>query len=164
MRTLVLLAVGLLPALVSAAQVPFTVHGYPAGDGPADLVSNGIPFRPGELTDPRNVRVLDGTVEVPIAIKTLAAWPTDGSIRVALVQFAAPFSGATKSFVLDIGTARTSMGAMSAIVAANDIWKLGESTLSGSSATRTRAASATLRRVSALRPERMAANMIRIMR
>lgn len=108
MRMLVLLAMGLLPALVSAAQVPFNVHSYPAGDGPADLVSNGIPFRPGELTDLRNVRVLDGTVEVPIAIKALAVWPADGSIRVALVQFAAPFSGAMKPFVLDIGTARTS--------------------------------------------------------
>jgi hypothetical protein len=107
MKTLLLLVACSIPALASAAQVPFTVHDYPSGDGPADLVSFGVPFKPGELTQLSNVRILDGMSEVTIGIKSLATWPTDGSIRVALVQFPASFSGSTKSFTLDTGSART---------------------------------------------------------
>ncbi len=107
MRALILLVAYVVPSLAAAAQVPLTVHDYPSGDGPAELVSIGVPFKPGELTQLSNVRVLDGASEIPIGIKSLATWPTDGSIRVALVQVPAPFSGATKGFVLDIGTART---------------------------------------------------------
>jgi uncharacterized protein (TIGR03382 family) len=107
-KTLLLLVVCAIPAAAAAAaQVTFTVHDYPSGDGPAELVSSGIPFKPGELTNLSNVRVLDGATEIPIAIKSLATWPTDGSIRVALVQFPAPFAGTTKDFVLDVGPART---------------------------------------------------------
>ncbi|HVG58821.1 MAG TPA: hypothetical protein VNA24_09720 [Hyalangium sp.] len=107
MKTLLLLIACSLPAMAGAAQVPFTVHDYASGDGQADLVSFGVPFKPGELTQLSNVRILDGSSEVPIGIKSLATWPTDGSIRVALVQFQAPFTGATKSFTLDTGSART---------------------------------------------------------
>jgi hypothetical protein len=107
MKTLLLLIACSIPAVAGAAQVPFTVHDYSSGDGPADLVSLGVPFKPGELTQLSNVRILDGTSEVAIGIKSLATWPTDGSIRVALVQFPAPFAGATKSFTLDTGSART---------------------------------------------------------
>src|SRR5687767_12724960 len=103
MRSLLLL---FLAGSAAAAPVAVTVHDYPAGDGPADLVSNGVPFRPGELTSLANLRLLDGAAEVPIAVKSMATWPGDGSIRVALVQFAAPFAGATKGFTLEVGTAR----------------------------------------------------------
>jgi len=107
MKTLLLLIACSLPAMAGAAQVSLTVHDYASGDGQADLVSFGVPFKPGELTQLSNVRILDGSSEVPIGIKSLATWPTDGSIRVALVQFQAPFTGATKSFTLDTGSART---------------------------------------------------------
>jgi parallel beta-helix repeat protein len=90
-----------LPAF--AAQYSITVNDYPSGTGPTDLVSQGIPFKPGELTNPLNFRVLDGATEVPIGFRVLARWPTDNSIRVALVQFAAPFAGSTKNFTIDVG-------------------------------------------------------------
>jgi hypothetical protein len=107
MKKLLLLVACCFPALAAAAPVALTVNDYPSGDGPAELVSFGVPFKPGELTQLSNVRVLDGASEVAIGIKSLATWALDGSIRVALVQFPAPFTGATKGFTLDIGTART---------------------------------------------------------
>jgi len=87
----------LLPALTLAAPVTLTVNDYPAGDGPANLVSNGIPFAPGVLTNLANLRVFDGTNEVAIATKVLARWPGDQSIRVALVQF----TGTPKTYTFD---------------------------------------------------------------
>jgi len=107
MKTLLLLVACSIPVLAAAAPVAVTVHDYPSGDGPADLVSFGVPFKPGELTQLSNVRILDGASEVPIGIKSLATWPMDGSIRVALVQLPAPFTGTTKSFTLEVVTART---------------------------------------------------------
>lgn len=83
-----------------------TVHNYASGTGPADLVSNGIPFKSGVLTNLNQLRILDGTTEVPIATKVLARWPNN-SIRVALVQFLAPFSGSTKTYTVSVGTNRT---------------------------------------------------------
>lgn len=52
------------------------------------LVSNGIPFAPGQLFSEDNFAVLDRNgKEIPIAIKVLAKWPFDNSVRSLLVQF-----------------------------------------------------------------------------
>jgi hypothetical protein len=80
-----------------------TVHTY-AGNGPANLVSNAIPFKPGVLLNSRNVRVLDGTAEVPLGTQVLATWPQDGSVRSLLVQFNAPVA---KDYTIEIGGPRT---------------------------------------------------------
>jgi hypothetical protein len=103
----IILCAVLFTSVVSAAQYSITVHDYPTGDGPANVVSNGIPFKPGELTNAQNVRVLDGATQLSIATRVLARWHTDNSIRSLLIQFDAPFTGTTKTFTLDVGTART---------------------------------------------------------
>ena len=90
----------------STTTTQMTVHNYASGTGPTDLVSNGIPFKSGVLTNLSNLRILDGSTEVPIATKVLARWPNN-SIRVALVQFLAPFSGSTKSYTVSVGSSRT---------------------------------------------------------
>jgi hypothetical protein len=82
-----------------------TVHAY-SGNGPANLVSNAIPFKPGALTDARNVRILDGAIELALGVKVLAVWPQDSSIRSLLVQFSAPEA---KNYTIEIGTLRTSV-------------------------------------------------------
>ncbi len=52
------------------------------------LVSNGVPFAPGQLFDENSFSVLDiNRNEIPIAMKVLARWPYDNSIRSILVQF-----------------------------------------------------------------------------
>ncbi len=97
----------LLAASAAAQTVNMTVYPY-AGDGPANLVSNAVPFKPGVLFDAINVRVLDGAAEVPLAAKVLARWPQDNSIRSVLLQFNASFSTASKNYTLQIGTPRQS--------------------------------------------------------
>jgi hypothetical protein len=88
--------------------VGITVHPF-AGNGPAHLVSNAVPFKPGVLTDVRKVRVLDGEAEVPVAAKVLAVWPQDNSIRSLLLQFVVP--EAPKAYVLEIGVERATVDA-----------------------------------------------------
>ena len=39
-----------------AETITITVHDYPAGDGPSDFVSAGIPFKPGALFDDTTIR------------------------------------------------------------------------------------------------------------
>lgn len=52
------------------------------------LVSTGIPFAPGILFADENIAVLDDLGnEIPLAVKVLARWPQDKSIRSILVQF-----------------------------------------------------------------------------
>lgn len=52
------------------------------------LVSTGVPFSPGMLFAEENIAVFDGTgKEIPIAVKVLARWTQDKSIRSILVQF-----------------------------------------------------------------------------
>ena len=50
------------------------------------LVSNGIPFATGELSDASLLRVIDGDEEISIHVSPLANHP-DGSIRAVLIQF-----------------------------------------------------------------------------
>ncbi|RKY41056.1 MAG: hypothetical protein DRP76_00705 [Candidatus Omnitrophota bacterium] len=52
------------------------------------LVSTGIPFAPGQLFSERNFAIFDKSgKEIPIAVKVLARWVYDNSIRSLLVQF-----------------------------------------------------------------------------
>lgn len=92
-----------LSTLAVAQNVTMTVHSY-AGDGPANLVSNAVPLRPGVIYDDRNLRVMDGSTEVRVATRVLALWPQDQSIRSLLVQFSAP---SAKAYTLQIGSSRT---------------------------------------------------------
>ena len=56
------------------AEIWLSVNDYPEGDGPENIACNGIPFRQGILLDERNVRLMNGEMEVPIAVKILAYW------------------------------------------------------------------------------------------
>lgn len=106
-------AIALLIFLISASaavaqplNIPAAVQIYSGAgaNGPANLVSNAVPFRPGVVSNAANVRVLDGTTEVSIAVRALATWPADGSIRSLLLQFDAPVA---KAYTIQVGTART---------------------------------------------------------
>ena len=92
------------------AQTPTTIQGAvqvysgPGANGPANLVSNAVPFKPGVVTSATNVRVLLGGTEVSVAARVLASWPSDGSIRSLLLQFDAP---AAASYTIEAGGPRT---------------------------------------------------------
>jgi len=52
------------------------------------LVSTGVPFAQGQLIDEKDIAFFnDKEEEIPIAVKVLARWPQDQSIRSILVQF-----------------------------------------------------------------------------
>ena len=89
-----------------AGTITLTVHDYPAGDGPPNLASNGIPLAPGTLFDEADVTLLDGTTEITLATQVLARWHGDNSIRSLLVQFNSTFGGPSKSYSLEVGVAR----------------------------------------------------------
>ena len=89
-----------------AANEVITVHAF-SGDGPANLVSNAVPFPPNALFDPRNIRILDGSTEIPLAAKVLAYWPQDNSIRSVLIQFEASFTTTTKTYTLNLSALRS---------------------------------------------------------
>jgi hypothetical protein len=98
-------SVGVLPASAQTS-IPATVQVYSGAgaNGPANLVSNAIPFKPGALASSTNVRVMDGSTEVPIAARILARWPQDNSIRALLLQFDAPVA---KTYTVQVGSPRT---------------------------------------------------------
>jgi len=51
------------------------------------LISGGIPFAPGQLTSEKNISFFTQEGDpIPIAVKVLARWPHDNSIRSVLVQ------------------------------------------------------------------------------
>ena len=111
MRVRAVVAVGclLMSALGAGAQtlsVTGTVQVYSGAgaNGPTNLVSNSVPFKPGVATSASAIRVTTGGVEVPIATQVLATWPADGSIRALLVQFSAAASG---TYTVEVGTGRT---------------------------------------------------------
>ena len=104
---LALVATSLFPSTASGqtVSVAATVQVYSGAgaNGPADLVSNAVPFRQGVLSNVQNVRVLDGGSEVAIAARVLATWPADGSIRSLLLQFSAP---AARTYTIQAGIPR----------------------------------------------------------
>jgi hypothetical protein len=107
MKLIIVFAVLVLSAIAQTTSVTLNVQSY-SGNGPANLVSNAIPFKPGALTDVQNFRILDGANEVVLAVKVLAVWPQDQSIRSVLVQFSAP---SPRQMTLQIGARRTRVDA-----------------------------------------------------
>lgn len=105
MKLLLTLVFAVLSVFAQSTSVTLNVQTY-SGNGPANLVSNAIPFKRGALTDIRNFRILDGTTNVVLGTKILARWPQDSSIRAVLVQFIAP---SAKAYTLQIGASRTSV-------------------------------------------------------
>ena len=104
----VALMVVALPARDAFAEtVVLTVHDYPTGDGPPGLASNGIPFAPGALYDTSDLKLSDGSTEIPVAARELARWHGDNSIRAILLQFDASFAGPSKTYSLAIGEPAT---------------------------------------------------------
>ena len=85
-------------------QATVQIYAGTGANGPSGLVSNAVPFKPGALTNAAHVRVLDGSVEVPVAARILANWPTDGSVRALLLQFNAPVA---KTYTIQVGTVRS---------------------------------------------------------
>jgi hypothetical protein len=90
-----------------AETITLTVHDYPSGDGPPGLASNGIPLKPGALFSTSQLKLRDGSSEIPIAVEELARWHNDNSIRAVLLQFNASFAGSTKTYSLTIGEPAT---------------------------------------------------------
>lgn len=107
MKLLAILTFSSLCLLAQSTSVTLSVSTY-NGNGPANLVSNAIPFKPGVLTDVQNFRILDGAAEVVLATKVLAVWPQDNSIRSVLVQFSAPTA---KTYTVQVGSRRTTVDA-----------------------------------------------------
>lgn len=73
-----------------ATSLPRSIHLTPNADVSArELVTLGIPFAPGELTDASRVSIVDaGGNEVPAFVKPTLRWHwLDGSIRSVKVQF-----------------------------------------------------------------------------
>ncbi|MDP2929130.1 MAG: hypothetical protein Q8O01_03570 [Candidatus Omnitrophota bacterium] len=73
------------------------------------LVSSGVPFAPGQLTDERNLCIFDPNGnEISIAAKVLARWPFDNSIRSLLVQFPIRIEHNFKTVIMRWGAPRSS--------------------------------------------------------
>lgn len=79
----------------SVKEVEVTLAGRAANLG-REVVNFGLPLPPGFLSDPRNVRVVDGAgQELPTAVRALEPWRIggrEGSIRSLLIQFTLDFS------------------------------------------------------------------------
>jgi hypothetical protein len=78
------------------------------GTGANELVSVGVPFPAGALTDSSRFRVLDNLgAEVPIFVKPTLRWHwLDNSIRALKVQFFANMSGGQKVYTFTTSTPR----------------------------------------------------------
>ena len=81
-----------------------------AGSRKAVLVSLGIPFAPGVLTDAHRVRILDEHgAEVPSAVQTTLKWFfKDGSVRAVRAQFHAELTGDRQTFYFALDKPRKS--------------------------------------------------------
>ncbi|MBN8480943.1 MAG: hypothetical protein J0L88_05055 [Xanthomonadales bacterium] len=68
-----------------------TLHATGTTPAPTTRISFGIPFAPGELTDPALVRIVDAAgKEVPAAVSATLRWHfRDGSVRAVRVQIGA---------------------------------------------------------------------------
>jgi hypothetical protein len=79
-----------------------------AGEGTPVLVSLGIPFPPGALTDPKLLRILDPKGnEIAASVKVVLRWyAKDNSIRAVRAQFRAPLTTDQETFYFAIGKPR----------------------------------------------------------
>ncbi len=87
--------------------LPRTIALMPNAElGVRELVSLGIPFAPGELTDAASLRIVDGEgVEVPAFVKPTLRWHwLDDSVRAVKVQF---FADPRQAYGFDTGQPRT---------------------------------------------------------
>ncbi len=84
-------------------QASVQIYSGPGANGPANLVSNAVPFTPGAVLSQSDVRVRAGGTEISVAARVLAVWPADGSIRSLLLQFDAP---AAASYTIEVGVPR----------------------------------------------------------
>ena len=76
--------------------------------GNMPLISTGVPFAPGQLKSEKDFVFMDGQgKEIPIAVKVLARWPQDLSIRSVLVQFKHPVEQAYEYVTFKWGVPRT---------------------------------------------------------
>jgi len=89
--------------VVTTVTASVQVYSGAGANGPANLVSNALPLKAGQLFDARNVRVLDGSTEVAVNARALVNW-SDGSIRSVLLQWNAP---AARAYTIEIGRSRT---------------------------------------------------------
>lgn len=89
------------------AEQRIVLHRNAGNESPA-LVSLGIPFPPGRLTDPQQLRILDAKGnEVPSTAKVLLRWHfKDGSIRAVRVQFRAPLATEQETYYFAMGKPR----------------------------------------------------------
>jgi len=92
----------------SASNIPLTLVADKAAASNA-VVSLGVPFAPGVLSDDTKVAVVDPAGnEVVAHVATLARWPRDGSLRSVLVAFRATLAqGATANYKVVYGATRT---------------------------------------------------------
>ncbi|TBR36145.1 MULTISPECIES: hypothetical protein [Dyella] len=79
-----------------------------AGTAEDVMVSAGIPFPPGVLRDPHDLRILDESgQEVPTSVQPLLTWYfRDQSIRAVRAQFHAQLDGPEKTYYFAIGKPR----------------------------------------------------------
>ncbi|MBI2298008.1 MAG: hypothetical protein HYU66_03495 [Armatimonadetes bacterium] len=74
---------------VERGRVPLRVD--PGGwTVPAPPVTVGVPFAPGQLGDPRHVRLLAGEREIPVQAEAVSRWASDHSVKWLRVSFEAP--------------------------------------------------------------------------
>ncbi|HET6554400.1 MAG TPA: hypothetical protein VFG49_12785 [Dyella sp.] len=78
------------------------------GTGSPVLASVGIPFPPGRLTDPQQLRIIDAKGnEVPAAVQVMLRWHfKDDSIRAVRVQFRGTLAGDEETFYFALGQPR----------------------------------------------------------
>ncbi len=96
------------PPPPTSGKIPLNLEAD-RGPASASVVSLGVPFPPGALTDAKNVALFDAAgAEVAITATVLAKWPVDGSIRSVLVAFKTTMAGTTKAtWELRYGAPRT---------------------------------------------------------
>jgi hypothetical protein len=94
-------------APATAGELTLAVVKLRPGTGPDTLVSQGVPFAPGQLKSERDVAFLSDGGELPLGVKVLARWPQDDSIRSLLVQFRLDPARLARPVIMRWGAART---------------------------------------------------------
>lgn len=91
--------------LEAGTAITLTSNG---GLGVSELVTMGIPFPPGLLTDAGYVRILDDEGnEVPAYVRQTLTWHHDGSVRAVKVQFIVDMTLGVRVFAFEWGAPRT---------------------------------------------------------
>lgn len=96
------------PKPATSGELAIAVVKLRAGSAPQSLVSQGVPFAPGQLNSERNVAFFADGAELPLGVKVLARWPQDQSIRSLLVQFRLDVDQTRGPVTMRWGSPRTS--------------------------------------------------------